>query len=237
MFTKSAHYYDEIYGAAGKDYSTEVRELNKLIQKHKRAGGNALLDVACGTGIHAGLLSKFYKVEGLDLDSQMLKVAKKEHPKIRFRQGNMIDFKLNRQFDIITCLFSSVGYVKTKSNLNRAIRNMSDHLFPGGVLMIEPWFTPGQWNPGRTFILKIEKPDLKIVRMSLSRQKGRISLVDFHYIIGTPKGIDHRSEVHILGLFTHAEYVDAFKRSGLRVKHLKKKPGNRGIFIGMKAGG
>ena len=235
MFSKSAQYYDEIYGSAGKDYSVEVNSLNKIIQKYKHTNGNRLLDVACGTGVHAGLLSKYYKVEGLDLDAQMLRVAKKKHPKIRFHQGNMIDFNLRRQFDIVTCLFSSIGYVRTKSNLNKAIKNMSDHLLPGGVLLVEPWLTPDQWNPGRVFVLQVEKPDLRIVRMSLSRQKGKTSFVDLHYMIGTSKGVEHLTEVHTLGLFTHAEYKDAFNKAGLRVIHYKKKPGNRGIFIGEKA--
>ncbi|MBK9926142.1 MAG: class I SAM-dependent methyltransferase [Anaerolineales bacterium] len=235
MFSKSAQYYDDIYGSAGKNYVIEVNKLNKIIQKHKRSQGNTLLDLACGTGVHAGLLNKYYKVEGLDLDAQMLKVAKKKHPKIRFHQGNMIDFKLDRQYDIITCLFSSIGYVKNKSNLDKAIKNMTNHLLPGGVLLVEPWFTPEQWNPGNIFTLQVEKPDLKIVRMSLSRQKGKISFVDLHYMIGTSKGVNHLTEVHTLGLFTHAEYMDAFNKAGLRVTHNKKEPGNRGLFIGKKA--
>jgi ubiquinone/menaquinone biosynthesis C-methylase UbiE len=235
MFSKSARYYDDIYGSAGKNYSIEVNKLNKFIQKYKHTSGKTLLDVACGTGVHAGLLNKYYKVEGLDLDEQMLKVAQKKHPKIRFHQGNMIDFKLDRQYDIITCLFSSIGYVKTRSNLRKAIKNMADHLLPGGVLLVEPWFTPEQWNPGNTYALQVEKPGLKIVRMSLSRQKGKMSFVDLQYLIGSPKRIEHLAEVHTLGLFTHAEYLDAFTRAGVRVTHYKKEPGNRGIFIGQTA--
>jgi SAM-dependent methyltransferase len=149
----------------------------------------------------------------------------------------MIDFKLERHFDIITCLFSSIGYVKTKSGLRKALKNMSDHLRPGGVLLVEPWFTPEQWNPGKLFTIQIEKPDLKIVRMSLSRQQGEISFVDLHYMVGTSNGIDHLTEIHTLGLFTHAEYMDAFNKAGLHVVLNKKGPGGRGIFIGQKAVG
>ena len=67
-------------------------------------------------------LSKYYKVEGIDLDANMLTVARRKHPKIRFHQGDMTSFNLRRQFDVITCLFSSIGYAKTKSNLSKAIR-------------------------------------------------------------------------------------------------------------------
>ena len=235
MFSKSAQYYDEIYSAGGKDYIAETNKIHKFIQKHKHTGGNTLLDVACGTGAHAELLNRRYKVEGLDLDTQMLKVARKQHPGIRFHQGDMKSFDLRRQFDSITCLFSSIGYVKTKTNLQKAIKNMGDHLLPGGVLLVEPWFTPEQWHPGRVFTLRVDKPDLRIVRMSHSGQSGKISLLKFEYLFGTSRGIEHQVEIHEMGLFTNEEYLYAFKAAGLKVVHDKKGLDGRGLYIGKKA--
>jgi ubiquinone/menaquinone biosynthesis C-methylase UbiE len=219
----------------GKDYVAEVNGIRKIIQKYKHSGGNTLLDVACGTGIHAGYLNKYFKVEGIDLDAKMLSAARKKHPKIRFTQGDMTSFTLGRQFDVVTCLFSSIGYVKTKSKLHKAVKTMAQHLLPGGVLLVEPWFTPKQWNPGRVFTLHVNKPDLKIVRMSHSGQRGKIAVLEFQYLIGTPKGITHEVERHELGLFTHEEYLGAFHAAGLKVVHNKKGLDGRGLYIGMKA--
>jgi ubiquinone/menaquinone biosynthesis C-methylase UbiE len=232
MFSKSAQYYDEIYASIDKDYAAEANTAHKIIQKHKKSKGNSLLDVACGTGFHASLLSKYYQVEGLDLDPEMLRVAKKKHPKIRFHQGDMVDFDLSRQFDVIVCLFSSIGYVKTKPRLQKAIKNMGKYLLPGGVLLIEPWFTPDQWHPGRASITQVNKPDLKIVRMSYSGQKRNISTIEFQYLIGTPKGIEHSIEIHELGLFTQQEYMDAFKAAKLNVTHDTEGLMGRGLYIG-----
>src|SRR6266496_2944550 len=96
MFSKSAQYYDEIYASVDKDYAAEVSKAHKIIQKYKQSKGKYLLDVACGTGAHAGPLSRYYQVEGLDLDPKMLSVAKKKYPKIRFHQGDMTSFDLSR---------------------------------------------------------------------------------------------------------------------------------------------
>lgn len=52
LFDKSAPYYDVIYNAAGKNYKTESKRLRQFIRRHKKSKGNALLDVACGTGRH-----------------------------------------------------------------------------------------------------------------------------------------------------------------------------------------
>jgi len=235
MFSKSAQYYDDIYLALGKNYSVEADKVHRLIQKHKKSRGKLLLDVACGTGLHAGYLSKNYKVEGLDLDAKMLSTARRKHPKIRFTQGDMTSFKLGHRFDAIVCLFSSIGYVKTKSKLQKAIKTMDQHLLPGGVLLIEPWFTPKQWKPGRVYALHVDKPDRKIVRMSHSRQRGKTSVLEFQYLIGTPKGVEHSKEIHELGLFTHKEYLDAFKAAGLSVIHDPKGLDGRGLYIAKKA--
>ncbi len=232
MFSKSAQYYDEIYASVDKDYAAEAAKAHKFIQKYKQTKGKSLLDVACGTGHHAGHLSKYYQVEGLDLDAKMLAVAKKKHPNIRFHQGDMTNFDLGRQFDVVVSLFSSIGYARTKSRLRKAIKTMARHLLPGGVLVIEPWFTPEQWHPGRVSVTQVSKPDLKIVRMSLSRQRGKRSPLEFHYLVGTPKGIEHLVEIHEMGLFTHREYMDAFKAAGLIVTHDPEGLDGRGLYIG-----
>ena len=234
MLSGSEKYYDDIYASIGKDYAAETEKLHALIQRRKSSSGNTLLDVACGTGMHASFLTKYYEVMGTDLNIDMLKVARKRLPGIRFVQVDMRSLELGRQFDIVTCLFSAIGYMKSKTELQSAIRNMSHHLLPGGVLMIEPWFTPEQWNVGHVSTIYVDKPDMKIFRMSHSGKKGRISLLAFQYLIGTPKGIQHISEDHEFGLFTHAEYVDAFKKAGLDVTHDPEGVDGRGLYIGTK---
>jgi ubiquinone/menaquinone biosynthesis C-methylase UbiE len=234
MLSGTEKYYDDIYSTMGKDYVAEANKLHEFIQKYKHTNGNALLDVACGTGTHAGLLSKYYKVEGTDLNAAMLKVARKKHPDIRFTRADMRNIDLSRQFDIVTCLFSAIGYMKTKVELQKAVKSMSRHLLPGGVLLIEPWFTPEQWNVGRVSTINVDKPDTKIVRMSHSGKKGKVSLLGFHYLIGMSKGIKHIVEHHEFGLFSHKEYMDAFTKAGLDVTHDPEGVDGRGLHIGLK---
>ena len=235
MLSGSEKYYDDIYGTMGKDYAAEADKLRAFIEKYKRIDGNTLLDVACGTGTHAGLLSEFYNVEGMDLNANMLKVARQKHRELRFTRGDMSDFDLGRQFDIITCLFSAIGYMRTKTELNKAITSMSRHLLPGGVVLVEPWFTPEQWTVGRVSTILVDKPDIKIVRMSHSGKKGTISLLDFHYLVGNAKGIKQIIEHHEFGLFSHAEYMNAFTKAGLDVIHDPEGVDGRGLYIGTKA--
>jgi ubiquinone/menaquinone biosynthesis C-methylase UbiE len=234
MNSNTARYYDDIYAANGKDYHAEADIVHKFVQQYKKSQGNILLDVGCGTGVHANLLSKHYHVEGLDIDKGMLAVARRNFPGIRFQQGDMADFKLNRKFDAIVCLFSAVGYVKTKPRLQKAIKTMGQHLLPGGVLLVEPWFTPDEWHPGRVYVTQVDKGDSKIVRMSHSSQRGKVSIIEFQYLFGTSKGIKRDTEILELGLFTKQEYLDAFRSAGLNVIHDLKGLDGRGLYIGLK---
>ncbi len=234
MLSGSEKYYDDIYSAMGKDYVAETSKLHEFIQRYKCSDGNTLLDVACGTGTHAGLLSKHYKVLGTDLNADMLKAARKKHPEIRFVQSDMRNFDLGQQFNIVTCLFSAIGYMTTKADLQKAITSMNRHLLPGGVLLVEPWFTPEQWHVGNVSTIEVKKPALKIFRMSHSGKRGKVSLLGFQYLIGTAKGIQHITEHHEFGLFTHEAYMHSFKRAGLNVTHEPEGVDGRGIYIGTK---
>lgn len=235
MFSKSARFYDAVYAAADKDYKKEVEIAHHIIQQKKRSPGNTLLEVACGTGLHASIFQKYYQVEGLDLDAEMLAVASQNYPHIPFHQADMAEFDLGKQFDVITCLFSSIGYVKTKTRLQQAIRTMADHLLPGGVLLVEPWFSPEQWKPGRVSALFVDQPDIKVSRMNIGEVDGNLSFFVFHYLVATSEGVEYFTERHELGLFTPEEYLEAFYKAGLEGSHDPEGLDGRGLYIGLKA--
>ncbi len=175
LFNKSAPYYDVIYDAAGKNYKAESKQLRQLIPRHKKSKGNALLDVACGTGRHILYLKSSYSVEGLDLDPRLLAIANKRNPEVRFHKGNMLTFTLRKEFDVVTCLFSAIGYMTTLRKLRRAVRNMRLHLKPGGVLIVEPWITPRNFIRGNIHAVFVNEAKLKIARIGRSTARGRIS--------------------------------------------------------------
>ncbi len=231
MFTPSAHLYDLIYQARGKDYQREAESVHELIQQHLRSGGNTLLDVACGTGIHTHILSTYYQAEGLDLDERMLAAARQKYPAIPFHQGDMVTFNLGRQFDAITCLFSSIAYVRTPNALRQTIANFWRHLKPGGVMVIEPWFPPDGWFPGRIHATFVDEPDLKIARMNTTGREGNLSYFVFHYMVGTPQGIETFSERHELGLFSVDEHLEAFRACGLEVARDPLWLNGRGLYV------
>ena len=93
-------------------------------------------------------------------------MAKQKNPEITFHEADMTDFDLGRQFDAIVCLFSAIGYAKTPETCQSAIDCMSRHLRPGGVLVIEPWFTPDVWISNTPHLIEFESDDIKIARVN-----------------------------------------------------------------------
>ena len=232
MFSQSAADYDAIYH--WKNYEREAEALLGLIRQHSRRPVRTLLDVACGTGQHLAFLREHFAVMGLDLDPGLLAVARQCCPETEFVEADMVSFDLGQHFDAVTCLFSAIGYVKTVPRLGQAVRSMARHLEPGGVLIIEPWFGPDSWHVGTVHAVFVDKPGLKIARMSISEREDRLSCNEFHYLVATTDGVRHFTERHELGLFTQEEYTQAFSASGLDVMFDFDGLTGRGLYIGTR---
>lgn len=234
VFSKTARYYDKLY--AKKDYAGEVQRLIALLGVEPDRSQKTLLDVACGTGGHLEHLAKNFRVEGLDICPELLEIARARAPGVPFHLGDMTDFSLGEQFDIVICLFSSIGYVKTLDKLKDAVCSMTAHLKPQGVLAIEPWFTPENWHPNTVHGMYIDEPELKIARMNTSFVKGKVSVFDLHHLVGTPEGTEYLVEHHELGLFEVKEMISVMEEVGLTVKYDPDGLTGRGLYIARKNG-
>lgn len=234
MFTRSARFYDAIY--SWKDYEAETATLLALI-RDRAPEARTLLDVACGTGKHLELLREHFEVEGLDLDEQLLAIAAERLPGVPLHRGDMLRFDLARTFDVVTCLFSAIAYTRTPEALTRTIQNMSRHLSPGGVLIVEPFFAPEQWQAGRPWAVFVDEPDLKIARMDVARPlENGVATIEFHYLVATSDGIEHFTEPHVVALFTGDELETAFRVAGLEPQVEPEGLMGRGLYIAVKPG-
>ena len=231
MFSRSARLYDAVY-ASIRDYPREAAGLDRLIQE-RRPGARTLLDVACGTGAHLEHLAGHYEVEGVDLDPEMLSVARERLPDATFHEADMASFDLGKRFDAVVCMFSSIGYVKTEERLEQAVASMARHLEPSGVLVVEPWLSPEAWNDRHVGAVFVDEPELKLARINIPQREGDVSIVDFNYLVGTPDGVEHFTERHELGLFTIEQQLAAFRAADLEAEHDPEGPMRRGLYIGV----
>jgi SAM-dependent methyltransferase len=235
VFSRSARLYDAIY--SWKDYAAEAASLHELIQA-RRPGAAALLDVACGTGAHLVELARWYRCVGVDLDRELLAVARERLPaEVELYEADMRAFDLGRRFDAVICMFSSIGYVGDGEQLHRAAVAMARHLEPGGVVIVEPWLSPERIQLPHVGAVFVDEPELKIARVNAVDVQGNQSIMEMHYIVGRPDGVEHFTELHELTLFTDEEMLAAFRTAGLDVEHDPEGPMGRGLYIGVASMG
>lgn len=229
MFTSIAPYYDRLYHF--RDYGGVAAWLRDHVLE-RLPTARTLLDVGCGTGQHLHHLSSTFQVEGLDLNPELLRIARERCPGVPLHDGDMATFRLPRRYDVIICLFSSIAYVRTLERMRATVANFARHLNPGGLVLVEPWFTPETfWTDTLTGNVA-DHGDLKIYWMYTSRRIDRLSVLDIHYLVGQPSGVEHFTERHEVGLFTHDEYLDAFRDAGLQPEHDSTDIFRRGLYLG-----
>ncbi len=232
MYKQFAKYYDSIY--KWKDYKADSIKLRVLIKKYKTSRGKELLDVACGTGNHIQYLKRYFNITGIDIDIDMLRIARKKLPDIKFIRGDMRTFKLNREFDVILCLFSAIGHLKTYENLEKTIRNFSLHLKQGGLMIVEPFLLPEVFINNILDAYVIDEPGLKLTRMNRSKRRGNIAIYDFHFLVGEKGKIRYFVQNIELGMFESGKVLKMMKNAGLKAKFLRKKTEYRGRYIAIK---
>ena len=232
LYDDEARYYDALY--YWKDYEGEVAGITALVDA-RTTGARTLLDVGCGTGMHLALLRDRFDVAGVDLNGSMLEVARERLPGVRLEQGDFREFDLGDRFDVITCLFSGIGYMPDVESLTAAIANMGRHLSSGGLLMVEPWLEPDQFTPGHIGGLLADQPDFKIARLNTAHKDGNRSRLDFLYALVTPTEMKSWESSEHLTLFERTEMIGAFEAAGLTVDHDPEGPMGRGLYIATRA--
>ena len=227
MFKKTAQFYDQIYSF--KDYEEESQKIVNLIKK-VNPSAQRILDVACGTGEHARHLAKDFQVDGIDIEPEFIRIAQEKMPTGHFRVADMCDFEMGERYDVVLCLFSSIGYLTKRKEVINALQCFKKHLKTGGVIMVEPWFTPEQFNSGAIHKVNVDEPDLKICRMSVSECEENLSKLNFHYLVGTPQGVEHFTEEHTLALYTLDEMLFFFAETGLSASYDPEGITGRGMY-------
>lgn len=234
IYKRLAKYYDLIY--SWKNYKREAEKIIRLIKQHKKTPGNDLLEMGCGTGKHIEYFKNEFSVLGMDASKEMLNIARKNTKGASFKQGDMVNFDLDKKFDVIICIFSSIGYVKTYKRLTKTIENFSRHLKTGAIVIIEPWLTKSAYISGLTAMQTYSDDDIKIALLSVSKTQGNISIIDMNYLIAEKnKSVNHFIEHHELAMFEIDKILKIMKKCGLKSKFIKNGlMEKRGLCIGIK---
>ena len=148
VFSDYAQYYDLLNQQ--KDYKQEVDYIVSLLNRFA-SDANDLLELGCGTGLHAiHLAEKGYHITGVDQSEDMILIAQdrlnKYHQSIykliKFNIGDIRNYTTDKFFDVALSLFHVVSYQATNHDLNQTFNTVSKHLKPGGIFIFDCWYGP-----------------------------------------------------------------------------------------------
>ncbi|MDF2607114.1 MAG: methyltransferase [Bacillales bacterium] len=136
-----AYYYDDLMKDV--EYENWLSFFENNCKSFDLDKNIEILDLGCGTGIFISLLLEMnYKnVYGLDLSDEMLSVAyerlEEQGQYATLFQGDMTEFELDKQFDVIIIFCDGLNYIKSKDDVIKTFRQVKKHLRPGGLFMFD----------------------------------------------------------------------------------------------------
>ena len=158
--------YAQVYDRSGQlKFSLDMLPyLAQLMERHPVAG-RRMLDLACGTGTVAlAMAAEGWRVHGIDGSAQMLEQAAAKTAEaeadglpstmdVTWSQQDMRAFSVPERVDLVTCLYDSMNYMLSDTDLLAVMRGVKNALVPGGLFLFDmntAWALGTFWD-GQTY--------------------------------------------------------------------------------------
>ena len=129
----------KVYNEFGWNYYPEIfgEQLLLWLKRHGVAPGTAM-DLGCGTGVLCRILqSAGIRAAGMDFSSGMIDIARQDSPDIPFDVADMITYRPDRQFDLVTCTGDALNHIRELDDIRRIFENVYAYTSPGGYFIFD----------------------------------------------------------------------------------------------------
>lgn len=133
-----AYVYDKL--TENVNYSHLADYIEKIFKKYLDNKPELILDLACGTGSMANILSdRGYDMIGVDSSYDMLNVAmeKRGDRNILYLNQDAGEFELYGTVDAIVCLQDSINYITDEDSIDGLFWGADNYLNPGGLFIFD----------------------------------------------------------------------------------------------------
>ena len=222
-----AEAYDAFYEL--KDYPGEVLQLETDFLR-ARHNVDKVLDLGCGTGRHAEMLSLRHDVVGVDQSAELLEIARRRAPRARFVHGDLAQLDAGEGgFDAAVAMYAVLGYLAELDSLVSCLLAVHRHLREGGLLAFDVWHAPAVYaSPpvGKlaeyrmrdgTRLMRTTRP-----RLDVARSTCELTYELLHF--DDRRLIDRRVERHRMRFFTVTELELLLMRTGFEPMRFAEYP-------------
>ena len=129
----------KVYNEFGWNYYPEAfgEQLLRWLQV-KNLQPQTAMDLACGTGILCNILhQQGIEASGMDFSAGMIDIAREGNPAISYEVADMITFRPQKQFDLVTCTGDAINHIGGLSNVEKIFHNVFAYTAPGGYFVFD----------------------------------------------------------------------------------------------------
>ncbi|TNF06522.1 MAG: class I SAM-dependent methyltransferase [Bacillota bacterium] len=156
MYEHLSKYYNRIF--------TFSDQITKWIKPFTKVDGFAI-DLGCGTGRLTKVIYDLgMKTLGIDVDSHMIEVAKKDFPKVDFSLQNMLNaFDSPKTYDLVTCFGNTIVHLN-KKELDLLFQKLNEKLKIHGYVIFQTLNYDSILENKPSQLKTIEQDDLSFIR-------------------------------------------------------------------------
>ena len=221
-----SQYYDLLY--QDKDYHQEADYVATLISEHA-PDAKSVLELGCGTGIHAELLTRRgFEVTGVERSHAMFQRAETRANQLTDRSfsvwlGDAQSFNSEKAFDAVISLFHVVSYQVDADALGKFFETVAKHLVVGGIFIFDVWYGPAVLTQRPTVRVKRMMNDsLSVVRIAEPELmiNQNVARVDYQIFAKRSDDESYQSmrETHLMRYFFLPEIESLVHRFGMSVE-------------------
>lgn len=129
----------QVYNQFGWNYYPEAFGEELLLWlREQDLHPKTVLDLGCGTGVLCRILQKNgMTAAGMDFSAGMIDIARAENPDIPFAVADMITYRPDRHFDLVTCTGDALNHIPSLSDIAKIFRNVYAYTSPGGYFVFD----------------------------------------------------------------------------------------------------
>ena len=216
VFARYAQYYDLLY--KDKDYEREAKYVAAVLRIY-RTHTKTILDLGCGTGMHATTLARDgYFVHGIDYSADMIKEATQrlqslpaeETNGLEFQHGDIRTIRIAKKFDAVISLFHVISYQNDNDDILKTFTTARKHLDPDGLFVFDCWYGPTVLTDRPTSRTKHFKNETyNIVRQASAGLRPNDNVVEINYTFSVTDNaqrvVDEFQERHSMRYFFKPE--------------------------------
>ena len=128
----------EVYEMMYQTFINYDEEFEYYSNKLKKDTALSIVELGCGTGnLAKRFITNGYNYTGLDLNIEMLGIAKRKNPVARFIEADMRNFQLAEKKD--TCIIAgrTISYLLTNADVLMCLNSINSNLNKGGIVCFD----------------------------------------------------------------------------------------------------